>query len=252
MMSPTVGLNGGSFLNRWSSCEHLSTPGVSWGPFHVTPRDENSPKTTTRDGGRDGQAATPRHGEHAQQGDVGLPSSCGRPPGFGVGLAPLSCSQAAGVCVWGWLICPGKEVLGFSKNSAPRSGPSSAEGDFVWDKWLPWGLVASRGSPGKWTPHSWVPLQPRGCEAGRGGMQEPGKWAPLPPGQWPEGREALTLKCQPAPAPSHSCQLQSQLCTVPPPPRLLCADLTRSPGVPSPGATDFSIGSGSLPRNGQG
>lgn len=62
------------------------------------------------------------------------------------------------------------------------------------------------------------PLQPRGCEAGRVGMQEPGKWAPLPPGPWPEGTEALTLKSQPAPAPSHSCQLQSQLCTVPPTP----------------------------------
>lgn len=83
-------------------------------------------------------------------------------------------------------------------------------------------------------------------------MQEPGKWASLPHRQWPEGSEVLTLKYQPAPPPSHSCQLQSQLCTVPLPPRLLCADLTRNPGVPSTGAIDFSLGSGSLPRNGQG
>ena len=47
----------------------------------------------------------------------------------------------------------------------------------------------------------------------------------------------------PPPAIPASCRASCVHC----PPRLLCADVTRNPGVPSSGATAFPLGSGSLP-----
>ena len=164
-----------------------------------------------------------------------MPSSRGWPSGFWVGLASSLLLPGRRGGMWGWLICPGKEALGLSKNSAPRSGTSSAEGDLVLSKWLPQGLwppVGAQGSrhlipeshPLSLVDVSWAvegaghvcppgfpsllwscplqrPMFPAVREAGRDGMQEPGQWAPLPPGQWPEGKEAHTLKCHPSPCP---------------------------------------------------
>lgn len=131
----------------------------------------------------------------------GLPSSCGWISGFWVGLASSPLLPGCRGGVGGWLICPGKDALGLSKNSAPRSGTSSAEGDFVLSKWLPWGLWPLSREPREVETSYLGPLQPSGCEAGRDVMQEPGQWSPLPLAQWPEGSEALTLKCLPSPRP---------------------------------------------------
>lgn len=61
---------------------------------------------------------------------------------------PHHCSRAAGVACGGGLFAQGRRCFGLSKNSAPSSGTSSAEGDFVWSSRLPRGLGPLMGAQG--------------------------------------------------------------------------------------------------------